>query len=226
MVETETVGGVHANQASHYKRGTVGPAIPPTRTKLAEAGEILVHGPTVMMGYHNLPDEMAAVLDEEGWLRTGDVGQLDTQGFLTITDRKKELIKKSGGKYVAPHEIENAMRTIRGVAQTAVRRWPSVLRGLDHARPGGRRDDRAGRAGRHCERTSLPRMKLGSEGEGCDRARVGEQNARLASYETIKDYRSVPGEWATELTSTFKLRRRRVAECFGGLRDETLVDAP
>ena len=103
---TETSAGTFVNRPDHYKLGTVGLVFPGTDVRLAEDGEVLLRGPGVMTGYHGLPEQTAEALTDDGWLRTGDIGELDADGFLSITDRKKDLIKTSQGKYVAPQAIE------------------------------------------------------------------------------------------------------------------------
>lgn len=103
---TETAAGAFINRPDNYKLGTVGQVFDGTSVRIADDGEVLVKGPCVMDGYHNLPDKTAETLTEDGWLHTGDKGQLDDDGFLTITGRIKELFKTSGGKYVAPPAIE------------------------------------------------------------------------------------------------------------------------
>ncbi|AFM16455.1 AMP-forming long-chain acyl-CoA synthetase [Mycolicibacterium chubuense NBB4] len=103
---TETAAGAFINRPDNYKLGTVGRAFEGTAVRIADGGEVQVQGPCVMDGYHNLPDKTAEALTEDGWLRTGDKGELDDDGFLTITGRIKELFKTSGGKYVAPPAIE------------------------------------------------------------------------------------------------------------------------
>jgi long-chain acyl-CoA synthetase len=103
---TETAAGAFINRLEHYKLGTVGQVFDGSEVRLSDDGEVQVKGPCVMDGYHNLPDKTAETLTDDGWLRTGDRGQLDDEGFLTITGRLKELFKTSGGKYVAPPAIE------------------------------------------------------------------------------------------------------------------------
>ena len=109
---TETSAGAFVNKPEHYKFGTVGPVFPGSEVKLGEGDEILIKGPNVMEGYHNLPDETAKALTEDGWLHTGDKGTLDEDGFLTITGRIKDLFKTSGGKYVAPSAIEAKFKAV------------------------------------------------------------------------------------------------------------------
>jgi long-chain acyl-CoA synthetase len=109
---TETSAGSFVNHPDEYKFGTVGHVFPGSEVKLGEGDEVLIKGPGVMDGYHNLPEETAKTIDEDGWLRTGDKGSLDENGFLTITGRIKELFKTSGGKYVAPPAIESKFKAI------------------------------------------------------------------------------------------------------------------
>jgi long-chain acyl-CoA synthetase len=108
---TESSAGSFFNRPTRYKFGTVGLPMPGTEVKLApEDGEILIKSPGVMQGYHNQPDQTAEALTPDGWLRTGDIGEIDDDGFLRITDRKKDLIKTSGGKYIAPQAIESKLK--------------------------------------------------------------------------------------------------------------------
>jgi long-chain acyl-CoA synthetase len=109
---TENAAGATVNHPDSYKMGTVGPALPGAEVKIGEGDEVLLRGPHIMAGYHNLPEETANTLTEDGWLRTGDKGSLDADGFLTITGRIKDLFKTSGGKYIAPSAIESKFKAI------------------------------------------------------------------------------------------------------------------
>ena len=128
---TETSPSISCNTETRNKIGTVGPVLDGVQVKIAPDGEILVKGDTVMRGYYNRPDDNAAAFTEDGWLRTGDIGHLDEEGYLVITDRKKELIKTSGGKYVAPQRVESMIKSSRFVSQVFVvgnaRKFPSAL---------------------------------------------------------------------------------------------------
>ena len=109
---TETSAGACIVRPTDPVFGRVGPPIPGTDIRIAEDGEIFVHGPSVMRGYHNDPEATAEVLGADGWLATGDVGEIDLEGRLKITDRKKDLIKTSGGKYIAPQAIEVLFKAV------------------------------------------------------------------------------------------------------------------
>jgi len=109
---TETSAGTFVNHPDQYKFGTVGPVMPGSEVQLGENDEILIKGPGVMDGYHNLPEETHAALTGDGWLRTGDKGAVDDDGYLTITGRIKELFKTSGGKYIAPSAIESKFKAV------------------------------------------------------------------------------------------------------------------
>ena len=128
---TETTAGISTNTIHENRIGTVGKVIPNVELKLAGDGEILVKGDNITTGYYNRPDADAEAFDGEGWFKTGDIGQLDQDGFLTITDRKKDLIKTSGGKYIAPQPIENLIKGSRFISQVVVvgngRKYASAL---------------------------------------------------------------------------------------------------
>ncbi|NUS52725.1 MAG: long-chain fatty acid--CoA ligase [Nocardioidaceae bacterium] len=109
---TESSAGSVVNHPDDYRFGSVGQVFPGSELKIAEDGEILIKGPGVMEGYHNLPEQTAETLSDDGWLHTGDIGEIDADGFLRITDRKKDLFKTSGGKYIAPSAIESQFKAI------------------------------------------------------------------------------------------------------------------
>jgi len=203
---TETTGATNVNRPDRFRFGTVGPAMPGCELRIADDGEVLVRGPGVMTGYHNLPEETAAVLDPQGWLRTGDIGELHG-GFLTITDRKKNLIILSTGKHVAPQPLEGRIELAEGIAHALVvgdgRPHLVALIGLDVAamlavsqREGlGCRDlvDLA----RH------PRIRQ------IVQAHIDRHNADVAGFEQIRKFAILEAPPAPdERTPTDKLRRR------------------
>jgi long-chain acyl-CoA synthetase len=191
--------------------GTVGRPIEHVQVRIAADGEILAKGPNIMLGYYKEPELTAEAIDAEGWLHTGDIGEITPEGFLRITDRKKEIFKTSGGKYVAPQLIENLFKASRLVEQVMVvgenRHFPSalVVPNADALK------DR-------CTEAGIP---FTSREEAVNDPRVlalfnpmiAEVNAGLGHWEQIKKIALLPREFtidAGELTPTLKLRRKTI----------------
>jgi long-subunit acyl-CoA synthetase (AMP-forming) len=202
-----------SNPPERIKLGTVGVAIPGVEIKLADDGEILVRGPNVTTGYRNDPERTAEAIDADGWLRSGDIAASDEDGYLSIVDRKKELIINSAGKNMSPLHIEGVVKEESPLVGQAVaigdtRRYVTALIVLD--------EEAVGRAaGLHGLPTDL--LELVEHPfirEALDGA-VQRANARLARVEQIKAYRVLPETWAPggdELTPTMKLKRKVIAQ--------------
>ncbi|GGL87944.1 AMP-dependent synthetase/ligase [Nakamurella endophytica] len=208
---TETSAACAVNLPQDTRIGTVGPPLPGTEFMIASDGEILVRGGGVMTGYHGLPEATDDVLDPDGWLHTGDIGEL-SDGYLRVTDRKKDMIKTSGGKYVSPQKIEGVFKAVFPYASHIVvhgesRRFASALITLDPDAMKGWADQHGLGALDMAELSRHPAVQeLVQSG-------VDELNSRLERWETIKKFvvlaRDLSVE-AGELTPSMKVRRRTV----------------
>jgi len=216
---TETSAASLCNRLDRHFFGTVGTPLPGTEVRLAEDGEVLLRGPGVMEGYHNQPEATAAVLSPDGWFATGDIGEFDEHGYLRITDRKKDLFKTSGGKYVAPAAIEATFRGICPyVSNIAVfgegRKFASALITLDRDAIGKWAGEH-GLAGR-----SYPELAGSSAVRQLIQGYLDQLNGRLNQWETIKRFVLLDREFTItdgELTPSLKLRRRVVGERYAEL---------
>jgi long-chain acyl-CoA synthetase len=194
--------------------GFVGPALPGIETRIAEDGEILMRGPWIMRGYHGLPDATAEALDAEGWLHTGDVGFVDAEGFLAITDRKKDLIKTSGGKYVAPTELEGKLKALSPwVGQVLVhgdrRNYVSALVTLepDAIRRWAVENGRGGEAVAALARDPAVKALVQRD--------VDRLNAALPRFATVKRFTILPRDFLEsegEVTPSQKLKRKVIEQ--------------
>jgi long-subunit acyl-CoA synthetase (AMP-forming) len=214
---SEVTGPGTMSLRSRYKTGRAGFAIPGTELALAEDGEILMRGPHVFLGYYKDEAATQETLDDDGWIHSGDIGELDEDGFLKVTDRKKELIITSGGKNVAPAPIEAKLKSIGGVAAAVVigdsRKYLGALLTLDP----DLLPKLAAAAG-------SPAADLATAAD-CDQLRdhleaeVEAVNKTLASYETIKRFTLLSTQFTPEsgeLTPTMKLRRRVIYKRYAG----------
>ncbi len=209
---TESSAATHCNLPWNRRLGSVGPAFPGVEVRLAEDGEVLMRGPWIMRGYHGLPEATAEALDAGGWLHTGDVGALDGQGRLAITDRKKDLIKTSGGKYVAPTELEAQLKAhCPYVAQVLVhgdrRNYVTALVTLDAE--GIRRWG----ATQGIADLDLPRAAEHPAVQALVQQAVDRLNATLPRYATLKRFTILPRDFSEaegEVTPSQKLKRRVV----------------
>ena len=212
---TETSPVLTINSHGAAKLGSVGRAIPNVELRIAEDGEILARGPNIMKGYWNNPEATAEVIDAEGWFHTGDIGHLDGDGFLFITDRKKELIVTAGGKNIAPAPIENALKASRYIGQAVVigdrRKFISALivPDFEALRPWARANGVAFTSDDELVAAPEVRKLIADE--------IAPVNAELAQYERIKAWELLPRELTLEtgeLTPTQKVKRRVVNKSF------------
>ena len=196
---TECTTAAAVNRPSRFKFGTVGPAMPGFEVKADDDGELLILSDTIFAGYLKDADATRAVMTEDGWLRSGDVGAIDAEGFVTITDRKKDIIVTAGGKNLAPQNIENALKTSRWVSQALVigdrRPYVTALITLDAAEV----------------------AKANGDVQALVQQAVDEVNRELSRFERIKRFAIVPREFTAEegeVTPTLKLKRRVIEERF------------
>ena len=210
---TETTPSLTVNRPDRFKLGTVGLPLDCCELRLAPDGEILARGANIALGYHRRPEATAESWDSEGWFHTGDIGEFDADGFLRITDRKKDLIKTSGGKYVAPQKIENLLKLQPHVSQAVVigdnRKYCTALVTLDQEEVARWASVQGLRFASPDEMAAHPRVREMIEGE------VAAANRELASYESIKYFRILPRDLSTEtgeLTPSLKVRRKVMAE--------------
>jgi long-chain acyl-CoA synthetase len=210
---TETSPVVTANLPMANRVGTVGRPIPHVQVRIAEDGEILVKGPNIMQGYYHKPDATREVLSEDGWFRTGDIGRLDADGYLIITDRKKELLKTAAGKFVAPAPIENMLKTCPYVSNAIVvgdkRKFVSVLIVLNFATI----EAEAKKQGRDFATRS--QMIADSWVRDLISGEVERLTAPLAQYEKPKRFALLEQDFTYangELTYTQKMKRRVIEE--------------
>jgi long-chain acyl-CoA synthetase len=208
---TETSPVIGLNTPEKYRIGTVGPVLANVEVRFAADGELEVRGPSVFKGYWNKPKETAESFTEDGWLKTGDIGNMDADGFLSITDRKKELLKTSGGKLIAPQPIENKLKAHTLVGNAALvgdkHKFACVLISPNFANLEGWAKVHGITAG---DRAAL--VKNAQVVARYQRI-IDEVNATLPPYETIKRAAVVPDEWSIEtdeLTPSMKLKRRVV----------------
>jgi long-chain acyl-CoA synthetase len=222
---TETSPVVAANLPGECRLGTVGKPIAGVEVSIAEDGEILVRGACVMQGYCRKPDETRAAFTPHAFLRTGDVGHLDADGYLVVTDRKKELLKTASGKFVAPQPIENRLKTSPFIVNAIVvgdrRKFVSVLIVPNFAalRNRAKEEGRALGMNEEIAANAWVRKLIGDE--------IERLTAEMAQYEKPKRFAVLASEFSFEngeLTYTMKLRRRVIENRYRNVIEELYAD--
>ena len=213
LTETSTVTTV--NRLERYKFGTVGKALPGTEIRIAADGEILVRGPHLFREYFNDPAATREAIDPDGWFHTGDIGALDEEGFLRITDRKKDIIVTSGGKNIAPQNLENLLKNDRYISQAFVygdrKKYLTALITL------APEEIVAWAAKQGIPDRSIKALSKNPEVLQLIRERVDEVNRGLASFEQVKKIAVLETDFSQEtgeLTPTLKVRRKVVIEMY------------
>ncbi|MEU1300796.1 AMP-dependent synthetase/ligase [Streptomyces shenzhenensis] len=224
---TESAAASFVNPGEAYRTGTVGKPLSGCEVRIAEDGEILLRGPGIMQGYHNLPEKTAEVLESDGWLHTGDIGELSPDGYLSITDRKKDLIKTSGGKYIAPAEVEGRFKAVcpyvsNILVHGADRNFCTALIALDEpaimawAKENGLADTA------YADVVAAPATVALIDGY------VKELNEGLQRWQTIRKFRLLPRDLDVEhgeITPSLKLKRPVVEREYKHLIDEMYAGA-
>jgi long-chain acyl-CoA synthetase len=213
---TETCPGLTTNMPDNFKIGTVGRPFPGVTIRIADDGEILAKGPNITSGYLNRPDATGEAFDDDGWFHTGDLGSMDPQGFVKITGRKKELIKTSGGKYVAPTKIEGRLKSLPIIQEAVVigdtHNYCVALVSLDPEE-----------LAEWAKQQGVAAEPQGEAARAAVQAHLDTVNAGLASFESIKRFRLLPGPLTVDnglLTASLKVKRKVVEERYKDLVDE------
>nr|WP_210167071.1 AMP-dependent synthetase/ligase [Streptomyces sp. SID4946] len=224
---TESSAASFVNPGEAYRTGTVGKPLPGTEVRIADDGEILLRGPGIMQGYHKLPDKTTEVLESDGWFHTGDIGELSPDGYLRITDRKKDLIKTSGGKYVAPAEVEGQFKAVcpyvsNILVHGADRNYCTALISLDELALADWAKENGLGGKPYAEIVAAPQTVEMVDGY------VQQLNAGLQRWQTIKKFRLLPRDLDVEhgeITPSLKLKRPVVERTYKGLIDEMYAGA-
>lgn len=219
---TESSAASFVNPGEAYRTGTVGKPLPGTEVRIADDGEILLRGPGIMQGYHNLPDKTAEVLEADGWFHTGDIGELSADGYLRITDRKKDLIKTSGGKYIAPAEVEGQFKAVcpyvsNILVHGADRNYCTALIALDEAAITAWAAENGMEGKPYAEIVAAPVTVEMVDGY------VKQLNEGLQRWQTIKKFRLLPRDLDVEhgeITPSLKLKRPVVEREYKNLIEE------
>ncbi|MEU7021786.1 long-chain fatty acid--CoA ligase [Streptomyces sp. NPDC046203] len=224
---TESSAASFVNPGEAYRTGTVGKPLPGTEVRIAEDGEILLRSPGIMEGYHGLPEKTAEVLEPDGWFHTGDIGELSNDGYLRITDRKKDLFKTSGGKYIAPTEVEGQFKAVcpfvsNMIVLGADRNYCTALIALDEPSLLGWAAENGLGGKTYAEVVAAPQTQKLVEGY------VARLNEGLQRWQTIKKFRLLPRDLDVEhgeLTPSLKMKRPVVERTYQHLIEEMYAGA-
>ncbi|MBQ0969183.1 MULTISPECIES: AMP-binding protein [Streptomyces] len=219
---TESSAASFVNPGEAYRTGTVGKPLPGTEVRIADDGEILLRGPGIMEGYHKLPEKTAEVLEADGWFHTGDIGELSPDGYLRITDRKKDLIKTSGGKYIAPAEVEGQFKAVcpyvsNILVHGADRNFCTALIALDEIAITEWAKENGLEGKPYAEIVAAPATVEMVDGY------VKQLNEGLQRWQTIKKFRLLPRDLDVEhgeITPSLKLKRPVVEREYKNLIEE------
>jgi long-chain acyl-CoA synthetase len=223
--QTENTGLATSNYRGHIKIGSIGPACPGTELKISPQGEILLRGPHVFAGYLNKPEQTAEVL-RDGWLHTGDVGEMDEDGFVRVTDRMKDIIITAGGKNITPSEIENQLKFSPYISDAVVvgdkRKFLTCLIMIDYDN-----------VSKHAQDNNVPFTDFASlcrarEVNDLIWAEIERVNQNFARVETIKKFRLIEQQLTAEddeVTPTMKLKRKFVNEKYKAMIDGMYAEA-
>jgi len=222
---TETAAPAAANLPNKIKIGTVGPPMPGTEIKIAPDGEILIRGPCVMKGYYKNPEATAEALDAEGWFHSGDIGELDADNYVRITDRKKDIIVTAGGKNVAPQNLENTLKTYPLISQAMVygdqRPYLVVLLTVSDESVRKLLQEKGAPVGSYAENAKRPEVQAAVQDI------INKVNAEQPPYSTMKKFFIMDADFSQEtgeLTPTLKVKRKFCSQKYGAIIEKLYED--
>ncbi len=218
---TETSAGCTCNRPNKIKIGTVGSALPGQEVKIAADGEILIRGPNLMKGYYKNPTATAEVLEQDGWFHSGDIGELDSDGYVRITDRKKDIIVTAGGKNVAPQNIENTLKTFPLISQAMVYgdKRPYLVVLITVAEESAKKllADKGVQVGAYSEFAKRPEIRAAVQ------EIISKVNEEQPPYSSLKKFEIMEADFTQEtgeLTPTLKVKRKFASQKYAAIIDK------